>query len=305
MSNCGWTKADGTPCTNAGKNKTSDGRALCGIHIKSFLKQGTGTCIETVSAPPSKVNNALKKTVAVEKSNQMGIYQNVKNFIDNNDPLITLNDEEKEIVRSLEKSPEAEFETIINCALRNSSSTSTKIDYPSIANNIPQEYFGYKKALLIPRIPMKIPLEMFPVRSKTKLKFPECNIQNNKIVTTRSLANSILLDFEDVNIKILNCRFVNISEWVNENNIYMGPAYGNFFFDSEWFIPFNPEFVFREIQNKKDVEEILKKIELGEEKKEKYLNLVGKTLGSVCIPNACHCEVYIEVVRALMNKTEN
>lgn len=291
MTTCGYLKKDGNPCTVKGSNATPDGRMLCGTHYKIFLKedQTTTAAAATDSAPRAK--KAKEEDIKT-------IYSHIKKFIQNNDNLITLNNDEKDIVLGLESCSSREISIIINRARRKSACTKTETNYQSIANKIPDAFEGYKRATAIEKKPIKSSLEMFPVRKNSRMSsFPK-NINDSMALTTRSLANNICQFYQDPGVEILNCKFVDLVEWDdNPSNIYMGPAGNGVFTDSEWFIPLRPEYKFREQQNKEDVEIIMKKIKSGEEKKEKYLNLIGKTLGCVCFPEACHCEVYVEVIK--------
>jgi hypothetical protein len=126
------------------------------------------------------------------------------------------------------------------------------------------------------------------------------------------------LTFPDVDISITNCspRYLKASRTTfsritqKDFVIYMGPRRavktetGELLpaEDSEWYIPLPPEYPTREIHNKFMVEKIIEQIAGNRAEKEKYLSLRGKLLLCTCLPSCCHCEVYVEVVRALLPK---
>jgi hypothetical protein len=126
--------------------------------------------------------------------------------------------------------------------------------------------------------------------------------------------------FPDVNISIANCSpiYLKASKTTFERIcskdyvIYMGPRGAAKThtgeplppIDSEWYIPLPEEFPLRKIHNKIMVKKILAEIEEKPEEANKYLALRGKILLCVCMPSCCHCEVYVEIVRALLIPTE-
>ena len=311
MSICGYLRVDGTSCPLKASKKTPDGKMfLCGMHYKVYCKknnlvQETETVDNAAaSSKPKKptISPAIKKEIKKQTSNTKEMYKNIKQFIENKDKLITLDDDQMNVVLNLEELLDAEeFDIVIMYALKHSSSTQTKINFQSIANNIPNAYFGLKKSKMVEKRPIKIKMEMFPYRRDVSLLSFEEKIPNDKIIQLSDLNNSVFQHFTDVDVKIINCKFIDdIGEWNNQElNIYMGPGVYGHPIDSEWYIPFEEKYCFREEQNKKDVERIMEKIKNGEEKKEKYLSLKGKTLGSLCMPESCHCEVYVEVLRRL------
>jgi hypothetical protein len=126
--------------------------------------------------------------------------------------------------------------------------------------------------------------------------------------------------FPDVNISVANCSPVYLEasgttfERICSKDyvIYMGPKgaaksrAGELLppTDSEWYIPLPAEFPLRKIHNKIMVKKILAEIEETPEEANKYLALRGKILLCVCMPSCCHCEVYVEIVRALLMPAE-
>lgn len=126
------------------------------------------------------------------------------------------------------------------------------------------------------------------------------------------------IHFRDVDIVIGNCSpvylemlGVDFDELSTDSSIiYMGPKgaaktpMGSPLppEDSEWYIPLPSSCPLRQLHNKTKTSEILNGIAEGREKKEKYLDLRGKILLCLCMPSPCHCEVYVEVVRALTKR---
>ena len=223
---------------------------------------------------------------------------------DNIEELSTLTQEEKNIIISLDKDSECLGPVIAN-SYTYSGSTVKSIDFCSLASKISQFYYGYQKACSIAKIPIKTEITHFRRFDKNSIKTGcEFEIESDKDSSDKKsfYKNITQLYFADVDINVCNCRFVDIEKWLeDENNIYMGPAFNmKVLTDSKWFIEFDyKKFISREDQNEYDIRRILKNIEEGKEESEKYLSLRGKTLGSLCIPNTCHTEVYIEVIRRL------
>lgn len=148
-------------------------------------------------------------------------------------------------------------------------------------------------------------------------------IQNHDLIPLPSNARNFFveegseIEFKDLNITVINCslpylrmRGLNtIRELVQSDPtfIYMGPkqaiALPNNHFepveDSEWYIPLPAQFKLRSVHNKLKVQEIVEAVEANPQLADRFLSLVGKKLGCVCLPSPCHCLVYVEVVRRL------
>lgn len=121
--------------------------------------------------------------------------------------------------------------------------------------------------------------------------------------------------FPDVEITIANCAptYMDVAGMsftelcANEMVIYMGPKgaarspLGGELppVDSEWYIPLPAGCPLRRAHNQIKIVQILKDIAEGRDNAERYLALRGKFLLCVCMPVPCHCEVYVEVIRAL------
>lgn len=322
-------------------------KKVCGIHKKTVEKKlASGQAINknlttktmskktttiTASAPaksssePEKtqtmtdfVNDTLNyvgtdTAVKKIKSQPVLIINTIRKAIEDNNPLLSkLTESDRQVINSLPiETDRKAFEIIIANAYKISNSTQKKIDYCSIAHNIVPSYYGYQKAISVEKKPVKTEILFFKRRTNTEKDILMYEVESDKDLPYKKIdfggSTMLQIHFSDVNVKICNCKFVDIEEWSKDtNNIYMGPSFGFHYFDnSEWFIPFQRNnFMNREEQNKFDVNNILKKIKEGNETKEKYLNLKGKTLGCICMPNFCHCEVYVDVIRNL-SKTEN
>jgi len=76
--------------------------------------------------------------------------------------------------------------------------------------------------------------------------------------------------------------------------------------NSPWYIPLPYDCPYRQVHNKSEVVRILDAIERGEpqETPPKYLELRGKMMLCTCMPYPCHCEVYVEVVRELLRRSQ-
>jgi hypothetical protein len=118
------------------------------------------------------------------------------------------------------------------------------------------------------------------------------------------------IEYPDVDVLIINLNKLYLSkkgissfhEWLADpTSVYVGPTrVGSETYPSNsYYIPLSVENPNRVMYNKRMVEIILARIKNGEESKEKYTALKGKTLGCFCSPFPCHAQVYAEVLRAL------
>lgn len=284
---------------------------LCSLHRNSITKRlaektntkpKSGESVDTVlvlEGTAYKIGKEKKKyTTSLE--NIIAIMQTA-----DSDPEMPLSQHDKNQIIALEDEEQSAMETIMRIATSNSSCTSTKLDYRSIACKIPEAYKGFQIAKLVKERDALITtnIQLVPSRSNVKKRSAECEKLNEKTdrIKNFDFYGFIQLLFKDVNVSITNCRFVDMSEWSkNPNNIYMGPPSDIDYVDNDWFIPLDyQKFPSREFQNKHDVQRILDNIKEGKEDKDKYLNLAGKVFGCLCMPNVCHCEVYVEVIRNL------
>lgn len=287
---------------------------VCGQHKNVLTKRLSDKAPKSAAAKSGESVNdivlALEGTaykISKEKKKYTTSLDNIVSIVrlTESDPEMPLSDHDKNQIFALEEEEQSAMEIIMKVATSNSSCTTTKLDYRSIACKIPEAYRGYQIARLVKEndrlITTSIPL--IPDRLSAKKRSIEHEKMDEKTnyIKNYDYYGLIQLLFKDVNIGIANCRFVNMSEWSkNPNNVYMGPSFDIDYVDNEWFIPLDyQKFPSREIQNKHDVQRILDNIKEGREKSDKYTSLVGKTLGCLCMPNICHCEVYIQVVRSL------
>jgi len=256
-----------------------------------ILFEGTTTQVKKIRTQPILIINTIREAIK-----------------DDNQELISLTDQDKQIIETI-PTTEKSFEIIMANAYKNSSSTDKKIDYCSIARQIGPSYFGYQKAVSIEHKPMKTEISFFKRRQNVEKDILSYEIESDKELPYKKIdfggSGMLQINYPDVNIKICNCKFVDMDEWLkDEKNIYMGPSFGfHFMEDTKWFIPFNPkEFLNREEQNNYDIKNIMKKIEKGEMDKEMFLSLQNKVLGCVCMPNFCHCEVYVGITKILLSQ---
>lgn len=285
--------------------------AVCSLHKNSIVKRmadktkssgtktGTTDAVLVLEGTAYKINKEKKKyTTSLE--NIIAIMQSA-----DSDPEMPLTHHDKSQILALADEEQFAVETIMRIAISNSSSTSTKLDYRSIACKIPDAYKGYQIAKLVRENNQLITtnISIIPSRSGARKQTIDNEISDEKIINVKNhdYCGIIQLFFKNVNVSIANCRFVDMNQWINNpNNIYMGSSYDIGYNDNEWFIPLDfQKYPSREVQNEHDVKRILDNINTGKEDKGKYLNLIGKTLGCLCIPNVCHCEVYIEVIKHL------
>lgn len=277
------------PCTNSAKYfNTEKNKYVCGVHADSDDKKDAYIIKKTTTRSTGPSKAAISSASAKNKTREDIIYDAAMAAIKSNDPGITLSEDELKDVTALSSTNDpVQYKSVLFSAYAFSGSTNEMIDGQGIANNLPRCIDGYRQAKYQKEVPIPENFYEFPTRDKS------CKYRNN---------NSEIY-YPNVNMRIINCRNMeNFEEWTRDsNNIYMGPTYDIFHEDSKWFIPLPIDEKLRIRHNQKMVNQIIENIKNGSDDKEKYLALREKTLGCLCLPNSCHCEVYVEVVKQLQN----
>lgn len=258
---------------------------FCGRHAKEEDKRPE-YAYENKKKGAASSGSKTSTQESKNKSQEEVYYSVAIAAITSKDPGLILDDEEKNLITNLRSQcDDAQFSSIMHSAYSFSGSTSMMINGVGIANYIPRCFSGYRDAKYQKKMDIPRSLVVYPPRNSNVI------VKQNEIYYPRE------------NIKIVNCRNANLEEWIKvPNNIYMGPKYDIFLEDSEWFIPLPIGEKLRMVHNTKKVKEIMDDIVAGKEDPKKYLSLKNKVLGCLCIPSACHCEVYVDVVSKLMEK---
>jgi hypothetical protein len=277
------------PCTNSAKYfNESKNKYVCGVHADADDKKDCNLIKKTGARAPGPSKAAISSTSAKNKSREDIIFDAAMAAIKSGDPGITLSEDEiKEVTNLPMNNDPIQYKSVLFSAYAFSGSTNEMINGQGIANNLPRCIEGYRRAKYQKQVPIPDNFFEFPPRSK------------NSQYRNKNLG----IYYPSVNMRIINCRNMEkFDEWLNDpKNIYMGPRYDILSEDSKWFIPLPVEEKLRIKHNKKILKEIIENIRNGSDDKEKYLALKEKTLGCLCLPNSCHCEVYVDVVKHLQN----
>jgi hypothetical protein len=274
----------------------------CGIHIKQF---------NLTNLDEYLIKGAVKRRpVGMSKEDlYREIFAAIIGRIDSGNVPEEMQRERVEEIGKLGVAPESKKLAITMEACR---LAGTKENLQTIMRHMPEVIARYEEAYM----EQEVSAEMYDthydymkevIGKKPRFKLHQRGSHNPYYISEKGQ----YVEFLDCDIHICNCSILcshgyTLEKWCeNPLNIYMGPSRsvvdkeGNESPEhaSEWYLP-NPE-TFRQKQNIKDVRRIMGNIESGLESKEKYLSLVGKTLGCVCVPYCCHCEVYVMVVMLL------
>jgi len=266
---------------------------VCGRHADSTDKVDDNL-LHNVKPKSTRINRGAASAGPLDKTPAETWHGIVLAAISSNDPGLNLTDDQLRAIKDLPTlEDKTQFESVISTAYSFSGSTAKMVNGVGIANNISECIDGYRQAKYQKRIDIPKNFVHFPSRSsqfvidfdKRTTKYPS-------------------LYYPKADIRIINCRGIeDLGVWMQDpKNIYMGPKHNIIFDDSPWFYPLPLGEKLRCSHNLIKIKEILKNIEDGKEDKEKYMALRGKTLGCLCLPSACHCEVYLNVVKSLLSK---
>jgi hypothetical protein len=290
-------KSTGKQCTNTAKFRLEDG-GHCGTHTPAG-KRIDSNLIGSITI--RRVQNNLE---AVHRE----LFEAVKRRIETNDPSINFDFAER--ILSIEKLESTRFSIIMNRAIEIAGGSD---DIPKVAESLFTALTKYSETLSQKRI--SVGEELVPwcvekgVSFKSRLNDPHLFLNET----------AYCIEYPEYEMRIINCKpqyirsegYENFSAWLkDEKNVYMGPAYAISERrslsllqlpeeDSPWYIKLPSNVRLRSTHNAIVAKKIIEDIESGKEDPEKYLDLLGKTLGCVCMPYPCHCQVYIEVIRAL------
>lgn len=283
----------------------------------------TGTSISSL------INMRLtKENRSTKNPNALFLYNSILDAI--NDANSTHIDENsKAIINSLDNIDNpCVFNLIISGAVSSSGATATNCDPIEVAKKIPEKYHGFKKAEnLSSSLTPTTFISFYPKREGTRtFSIPQFMYS----ISNHSHFKSSCFFYEKANVKILNCKYLNpillfgkiedlkisdeekniLQEFRKYQPIYIGKPltiedrFGKFsgvstnFEKTGYFIPRDLSIPTREEQNARDTERILLEIKNGENP-EKYLSLKGRTLCCNCLPEPCHCEVFVSVIEKL------
>lgn len=319
------------------KAATQLGSVVVQTETKPSSKSTGGAVASVAAVDPTEVPSfstllSLKLTKAnKEKRNPAAesVYNDIVKIINTTDCTSWLSPADKDIIlNSVSSCPPQVFNLIISGAFIDSGSTNKHADYNLVAKEIPEKYSGFLEARNLREVPISTYISFYPPRENSKIcPIPEKLIfgdyEDKKICMTFIKTNITILNVKRINLLYLfgdysdhsNLNFEqkqSIENFRSNGAIYMGPPMT----DSEklimsecpgadksaeYFIPRNGQFLTREEQNTHDVERIMQRIKNGDEKPEKYTSLKNKTLCCKCLPDACHCEVYVKVIELIEN----
>jgi hypothetical protein len=295
------------------------GTHLCGVHIPKEEKNDdnlisgknrlTESNLKKLTAQLSSERNSRETPnlpcPGNTSSGSVGMYREILRSIiaklDAGANIEDLSESDEEKIRKLHNGDAKIVDIVMKRAFDQSGSRGANIDFDGIAKYIPSSLASLERCAEeeVIYVPSHLTIQHINLESMTLFD----DDTGSYLVASRPQ----IIRYDDVNIKIANCMFSKISklkEWLaDENNIYMGPSdifEGFPKEDSPWFIPLPEKYMLRSAHNAFMVQKILEDIKQGKETKEKYLDIQGKTLGCVCTPYPCHCEIYVEVVRKLL-----
>jgi hypothetical protein len=264
------------------------------------------------------VSSGSGKKYTKEEKLFLDIYSSIIKHIEEGTVPEELSREDTSLIMEMEESSEEAKIAIIGEATR---LAGTRESVSRVMLCLTKAIFAYQKALNEQRANPSIQHHQYdymePIKAELKkhtttTTMTSANNEGASNGTYQLLETGNVVYFPEVDMTIINCNphvlqsygYASFEEWTSKpTSVFM--------FNNEWYIPARDGFPFRAKQNIEDAKEILKNIDKqsgtdasGEasavrDTKEKYLQLIGKTLGCFCSPANCHCEVYVLVVSSL------
>lgn len=278
------------------------------------LDDDDGNVVITSSGKPlskaAQARDDKARQAIVDFNVGKAIYGRISERIEKCDPSMNLGEEELAMVKNVARKSDTFFNKIMERAFVYAGG---KEEIPKIANGIAKAFKDHQDADSDHKQPIFILTTLIP--STVDKKSHACPTIDECSAFMNEAGNKIIVP--DVGVVLQNCNqqyiesdgFKSMIDWVaNPNHIYIGPKealrvpYGSTEVlwpeeDSPYYIPIRGGS--RIIDNRQRIAEIIRRLESGEEDKEKYLALRGKVLGCVCAPHPCHCDVYVAVLRHL------
>jgi hypothetical protein len=295
-------KSTGKQCTNTAKFRLGDD-VYCGTHTPVPQRTETNLIV-------AETNSVVAKKKITTESIHTELYEAIKRRIESSDPSISLDSTETERILAVGKYDPLRFTIVMSRAIELAGSSE---DIPKIVENLFCALMEYSDTLNQKRI--KIEKELVPWCIEESVMFSP-RLGNPHIFLDET---GYCIEYQEYGIRIINCRsqyiraegYENFSAWLaDEKNIYMGPAHivserrGISLVQvpeeaSPWYIELPKNIRLRSTHNTLMVKKILEDITAGKDDADRYLDLMDKTLGCVCMPHPCHCQVYVQVIREL------
>jgi hypothetical protein len=297
-------KSSGNPCKNDGIY-ILDGQHLCGVHVPKDRKS-QAVAVEKSKTRPTATAPVTLMNVCDELDEAISRRVAINDFSDGSAASSSEAPGLDPRVIKMTTMPQDQRRIIIRRAIELASCQDNVI---RVLAHIPAAVSDFLRAISERRMRMSYK----PLYIST-LKDSEANRAVPSSALCIEEGNTIC--FPDVDICVANCSkpyldlcgIRSIGELCEDGDVvYMGPK-GALVSpmgvmdpeeDSRWYIPLPVTCKLRTTHNKLKAQEILTAIKNGEEDKQKYLNLRGKTLACICLPYPCHCMIYVDVVRAL------
>lgn len=310
---CLFIQNNGTSCQcKATFSVPGQTKKYCGRHkdkaltapVASAPPEATGTQNETIK---SVIEMKLTKENKTKKNKAVEIIYNciMETIVNTNSGY--LSEEDRSIISlSLPKLDNQVFNLIIKNSVIESGATTEQFDYLEIAKKIPEKYIGYTRAISLQSGNITTFISFDPKRENCRL----CKVPPKMFVNDDgTLQGRACLYYPKADVRILNFKFVNrqmlfgnVGNFEGSDEIVEFKKYEaiDMSSDEQMFIPRDYKYLTREEQNPNDVSRIMTMIKEGKEDPKKYLALKGKTLCCDCLPECCHCEVYVAVIENLI-----
>lgn len=314
---CLFVQNNGSLCQcKATKTVPGHTKKYCGRHYEKAAggpvqqtagaSASTGPVNETIS---SLINMKLTKENKTKRNKAAEtIYQCIiETIVDVNSDILSVEDRDI-ISKSLPKCDHQVFNLIIQNSVKDSGATTEKFDYLEIARKIPEKYAGYSRA---------ISLQSGNVTTCISFDVKRDNCRVVKVPVKLFISNDEMNQkkacfyYPKADLRIMNFKHMNRYLLFNDNTSFEGyeeikefkkyePLNMSSDQQSWMFIPRDYKFLTRNEQNQHDTQRILDLIKSEKEDPKKYLALKGRTLCCDCLPECCHCEVFVNVIENLM-----
>lgn len=276
-------------------NDDSPSRTSVPVPVPAPKKRAPTKRAPRAKAKPGESNDTEKKCLKPLEKLFLNIYASIITHIEEGTFPEEITDDAISLIREMNESSEGcKIDLITEATRRAGTRESIQRIMPYLTNVI----LEYNQAMAEQRMNPSIQhhqydyMEPIKVEIKERQKIPD----DNGTYQLTETGNAIY--FPGVDMTIINCNphilqsygYASFEEWTSKSTSV-------FMFNNEWYIPAKEDFPFRAKQNIEDAKEILENMD--DEREEKYLQLMGKTLGCFCSPANCHCEVYVLVVCAL------
>lgn len=286
----------------------------------TVISDVTGSHLSPGGTMTQKATGASKvRNVVCDLAFSKTTYKRIIEWLNRESQALRLSDDEALAIKQMDVSDELFFLKIMQKAFTYAGG---REEIHKVASCLAKALKDNADAEADAKHPIVVPKVLLPCLYNSKSTI--CPIDEDSTNFLSEAGTTII--HSDINVIIQNCNlqylqalgYDNILEWIdNPRNIYVGPKgvlrvpsepntsindshddipWPNE--DSKFYLRLKPGHS-RVIDNRKQIKEIIKRLDEGLEDKDKYLQLKGKILGCVCSPMPCHCEVYVEVLRHL------